>query len=81
MSRPSPKRRPLSSALTPAETEVVTAISSSSAFTRRAMLPRTASSRPTQYSHGAPCSSQSSRYRAYASRTESESAPCEQLLM
>jgi hypothetical protein len=63
VSRPSSKRSPLARALTPAETDVVTAISSSSAFTSEATAPRTASSRPTQYSHGAPCSSQSSRYR------------------
>ena len=61
VSRPSPKRRPLTSALTPAETDVVTAISSSSALTSPAIAERTASRRPTQYSQGAPCSSQSSR--------------------
>ena len=48
VSRPSSKRRPLTSALTPAETEVVTAISSSPAFTSPAIAERTASRRPTQ---------------------------------
>ena len=33
--------------------------------------------RSIQYSHGAPCSSQSRRYCSYDSRTASESAPCE----
>ena len=61
LSRPSSNRSPDASALTPAETDVVTAISSSSAPTSPAIEERTASSRPTQYSQGAPCSSQSSR--------------------
>src|SRR5947208_12813729 len=61
LSRPSSNRSPDASALTPAETDVVTAISSSSAPTSPAIEERTASSLPTQYSQGAPCSSQSSR--------------------
>src|SRR6266566_872281 len=70
------KRRPLASALTPAESDVVTAISSGAALTRPAKAPRAASCRSTQYSHGAPFSSQSERYCPYAARTESDSAPC-----
>jgi hypothetical protein len=54
-------RRPLASAATPAESDVVTATSSGSALTRRAKTARAASPRSTQYSHGAPFSSQSSR--------------------
>jgi hypothetical protein len=38
---------------------------------------RAASVRSSQYSHGAPCSSQSRRYCSYEARTASESAPCE----
>src|SRR6266516_7361047 len=75
------KRRPLASALTPAESDVVTAISSGPALTRPAKALRAASWRSTQYSHGAPFSSQSDRYCSYAARTESDSAPCEQELM
>jgi hypothetical protein len=55
------KRSPLASALTPAESEVVTAISSGSALTSPANAARAASERSTQYSHGAPFSSQSRR--------------------
>jgi hypothetical protein len=61
LSRPLPKRNPLARALTPAETEVVTATSSSSALISPAIVPRAASSCATQYSHGAPYSSQSAR--------------------
>src|SRR4051812_31482574 len=75
------KRRPLASALTPAESDVVTATSSGPALTRPAKALRAASCRSTQYSHGAPCSSQSERYFPYALRTESDSAPWEQELM
>ena len=75
------KRRPLASALTPAESDVVTATSSGAALTSRAKAARAASARSTQYSQGAPFSSQSRRYASYAARTASESAPCEQLLM
>ena len=49
------------SALTPAESEVVTATSSGSAPTSPAKAARTVSARSTQYSHGAPFSSQSWR--------------------
>src|SRR5689334_18249929 len=75
------KRRPLASALTPAEREVVTATSSSSAFTSPAKAARADSWRSTQYSHGAPYSSQSARYCSYEARTASERAPCEHELM
>src|SRR5580765_3204432 len=75
------KRRPLASALTPAESEAVTAISSAPALTSPAKAPRAASCRSTQYSHGAPLSSQSSRYCSYAPRTASDNAPCEHELM
>ena len=56
-----PYRSPLASALTPAETDVVTAISSGSALISRANARRADSVRSTQYSHGAPSSSQSRR--------------------
>ena len=49
------------SAETPSDSEVVTAISSGAAPTRSAKLPRAFSAWPTQYSHGAPSSSQSRR--------------------
>ena len=58
----------------------MTATSSGSAPTSRANAARAASSRSTQYSHGAPCSSQSRRYAAYESRTASDNAPWEQEL-
>ena len=48
-------------AFTPAETEAVTATSSSSAPTRPAKLARADSVRSIQYSQGAPFSSQSRR--------------------
>ena len=60
-SRPSPRRRPLAIAFTPAETEAVTATSSSSAPTSPAKLERADSVRSIQYSQGAPFSSQSRR--------------------
>ena len=60
------KRRPLASALTPAESDVVTAISSGPALTRPAKAARAASWRSIQYSQGAPFSSQSARYCPYA---------------
>ena len=69
------KRRPLASEATPAESEVVTAISSGAALISFAKAARAASVRSTQYSHGAPYSSQSRRYCSYESRTTSESAP------
>src|SRR5215831_13774849 len=71
------KRSPLASALTPADSEVVTAISSGPALTRLPKEARAASCRSTQYSHGAPYSSQSARYCSYDARTASDSAPCE----
>src|SRR3954453_15938370 len=75
------KRSPLARALTPAESDVVTATSSASALTRPANAARADSCRSTQYSHGAPYSSQSARYCSYDARTASERAPCEQELM
>src|SRR5262245_41555766 len=75
------KRRPLASALTPADSDVVTAISSGPALTSPAKAARAASCRSTQYSQGAPYSSQSARYCSYEARTASDSAPCEQELM
>ena len=60
-SRPSPRRRPLAIAFTPAETEAVTATSSLSAPTSPAKLERADSVRSIQYSQGAPFSSQSRR--------------------
>ena len=56
------KRSPLASALTPAESDVVTAISSGPTLTSCAKAARAASWRSTQYSQGAPLSSQSARY-------------------
>ena len=53
---------PVASEDTAAESEVVTAISSASARTSRAKAARAVSPRSTQYSHGAPFSSQSRRY-------------------
>ena len=75
------KRSPLASEDTAAESEVVTATSSGSACTSRANAARAVSPRSTQYSHGAPFSSQSRRYASYEARTESDSAPCEHELM
>src|SRR5262249_20584422 len=63
LARPLLKSSPLASALTPAETDVVTATSSSAALRRTATLLRAPSSCSTQYSHGAPYASQSARYR------------------
>src|SRR6185503_4184980 len=57
------------------------ATSSGSALTRPANAARAASARSTQYSHGAPYSSQSARYCSYEPRTASERAPCEHELM
>ena len=71
------KSRLLTRALTPAETEVWIATSSAATSSSSAKRPRIASPRSTQWSHSAPCSSQPSRYSAYAARTASESAPCE----
>ena len=48
----------LASGLTPAESDVVTATSSASPPTSRAKVARAVSVRSTQYSHGAPRSSQ-----------------------
>ena len=59
--RPPAFGRPLAIAFTPAETDAVTAISSSSAPTSPAKLRRADSVRSIQYSQGAPCSSQSRR--------------------
>ena len=67
----------LTIALTPWETEVVTATSSGTACSSRAKAARAASARSTQCSHSAPRSSQPSRYSSYARRTRCESAPCE----
>jgi hypothetical protein len=64
-------------ALTPCDTEVVTATSSASAWSRRAMVARNASFRSTQKSHSAPFASQPASHCSTASRTEVESAPCE----
>src|SRR4029079_16411378 len=68
------------SPLAPWETEVVTATSSASAWSRRATAARNASFRSTQKSHSAPFSSQPARQPSTASRTRCERAPCEQEL-
>ncbi len=47
---------------------------------KRAKDARATSARSTQCSHSAPCWSQPARYSSYASRTSTESAPCEQEL-
>jgi hypothetical protein len=60
--RPPPKSRPLTSALTAAETEVCSATSSASAPSSSAKRPRIASDRSTQNPHSAPFASQPSRY-------------------
>ncbi len=65
------------SALTPWETDVVTATSSAWAWSRRATAARNASFRSTQKSHSAPFASQPASHSSTASRTRCDSAPCE----
>ena len=65
------------SALTPCETEVVTATSSASAWSRRAIAERNVSFRSTQKSHSAPFASQPESHSSTAPRTRCDNAPCE----
>ena len=68
------------SALTPCDTDVVTATSSARAWRSPATAVRNASFRSTQKSHSAPFASQPASHTSTASRTRCESAPCEQEL-
>ena len=65
------------SALTPCETDVVTATSSASAWSSPAIALRNASFRSTQKPHSAPFASQPASHSSTAVRTRCESAPCE----
>ena len=65
------------SALTPWETDVVTATSSASAWSRRAIAERNVSFRSTQKSHSAPFASHPESHSSTASLTLCDRAPCE----
>jgi hypothetical protein len=65
------------SALTPCDTDVVTATSSGRACSSRATAERNASFRSTQKSHSAPFRSHPSSHSSTAARTACERAPCE----